>query len=72
MSSDAHRVTLDQVRQAFEILGFDTNLSTLRELHMEPGRITVTRFRLDENGKSFVAGYNDMATETVVVAVVSK
>jgi hypothetical protein len=72
VSKDAYRVTLDQVREAFKILGFDPDLSTLRELRMEPGQITIERARLNEEGRQFVVGYHDVATETVTVAVVGK
>lgn len=72
MSKDAHRITLSQIREASTVLGLDPDLSTLRELRMEPGRITVERARLNEQGKQYVAGYSEMATETVTIAVVAE
>lgn len=72
MSKDAHRITLAQIREAFTVLGLDPDLSTLRELRMEPGRITLERARLNEDGKQYVVGYADLATETVTIAVVNE
>lgn len=72
MSNDAHRVTQAQLREAFTVLGLDPDLSTLRELWIEPGVITLERARLNEDGRQYAVGSADLATETITIAVVGK
>jgi hypothetical protein len=72
MSTDAHKVTLDQLREALTVMGIDSDTKTLQTVFIEPGKITVVRKRLNESGHNYVVGYQDVATEIVTMAVVDK
>lgn len=72
MSKDAHRVTLDQLGEFITQLGIDWDPRSLRGIVIEPGKITVTRNRHNEQGHSYVLpGTDEVATETVTIAVVN-
>jgi len=72
VSKDAHRVTLDQLREALTVMGLDPDIRTLKTVFIEPGMITVVRKRQNEEGRDYIVGYADVATETVTIAVVGK
>lgn len=72
MANDPHRITLDQLRDLLAGLGIEPDVMTLRTIFIEPGKVTVVRMRLDENGNSYVLPeQNEVATETVTIAVVN-
>jgi hypothetical protein len=72
ISNDAITVTLDQVRSLLGDLGVEPDTSDLRSVHIDPGVITVTRFRKNEEGRMVVLpGTSDVATVTTTIAVVA-
>lgn len=71
MSSDALRVTLAQFGEFLTQLGIDWNPRVIRGIVIEPGKITVTRNRHNEQGRQYVLpGTDEVATEVVTIAVV--
>jgi hypothetical protein len=68
---DAIRIPLDKVRELLAGLGVEPDTSNLKSVHIDPGVITVTRFRRDEDGYMVVCpGTDQVATETTTIAVV--
>lgn len=71
MSNDPHTITLDRLIELVAGLGIDTTdiRSNMRSIHIEAGRVEVVRFRRNEAGKIYTVGSNEVATETITIAV---
>ena len=52
---------------ALRMLGIDP--AAVRELHLEPQRLTVTQYQLNEHGEWCLAGNQELATVTTVVPI---
>lgn len=74
MSNDPLRITLDKLAELLREFGLDpVDLKTLKLVHMEGGTIEIVRYRTDEKGQMVVLpGANEVATETVTIALVSR
>jgi hypothetical protein len=73
VSSDAHRITLDQIRDLLTGLGIEPDTNRLMTVFIEPGKVTVVRKRQDENGRYvLLLDHNEVATETTTIAVVGR
>jgi hypothetical protein len=70
MSNDAHRITLAQLGEFLTQLGIDWTPDDLQGIVIEPGKVTVTRYRCDENGGLVVLpGHDELATEVVTIPI---
>lgn len=69
MTGDPHRVPLSKVLAFLVDIGLDpVDPATLRSVHFDPGRVTVTRARLNEDGQSYIVGTPpEVALETVMI-----
>lgn len=52
---------------ALRMLGIDP--AEVRELHLEPQRLTVTQYQFNEHGEPCFAGDQELATVTTVVPI---
>lgn len=70
MSNDPHTITLDRLGELLRGLGLDpVDLSDLRSIHMEGGKVEVIRYRRNEEGNTYLVGPNELATETVTIRI---
>jgi hypothetical protein len=66
---DPFVITLEQVSEALGILGVE-DIARVRRVEIEPGKVTVTRFRRDSDGNLYVVpGYDEIANEMITIAV---
>lgn len=73
MSNDPHRISLAKLADLLVGLGLDADVKRLKSVSIESGKVTVVRMRLNENGRTYVLpGRNEVATETVTIAVVQE
>ncbi|WP_194821309.1 hypothetical protein [Micromonospora sp. S-DT3-3-22] len=73
MSNDTHRVPMSKVLAFLRDIGLDpVDASDLKSVTMDGGKVEVVRFRRDENGKMYVVGHNEVATETVTITLDGK
>lgn len=71
MIKDALEITLGQLADLLKGLGVEPDLENLSMVRVEPGRVTVVRYRRDDAGNMhLIPGTNDVATETVTIALV--
>lgn len=73
MSKDTHRITVAELGQFVEQLGIDWKPRDLRSIEILPGKVTVTRYRVDHDGHRIaLPGGNECATEVTIIAVVDQ
>lgn len=63
--TDPLRIDRDQLTAALASIGISTE--DLRELHLSPTTVTVTRFRRDPDTGGIAVGDSEVATFTVVI-----
>lgn len=70
MSNDTHRVPLSKVLAFLRDIGLDpVDPATLSSVTISPHGVEVVRYRLNEDGRMYTAGPNQVATETVTLAL---
>jgi hypothetical protein len=70
MSSDPHSIPLDRLIELVAGLGIDTTRpQDIRSIHIENRKVEVVRFRRNESGRKYTVGPNEVATETVTIAI---
>lgn len=68
MSNEPLTIAYDKLTDLLVGLGIDSDMKTLRSLHVDPQMVTVVRYRTDENGRMRVAG-DEVLTETVTIRI---
>lgn len=67
MSNEPHTISLDQVLELVRGLGIEPDRQTLKSLHIEGCKVEVVRYRLNEDGRQYLVGPNELATETITI-----
>lgn len=69
-TGDPMNVTAVQLRAAYDALGLDPDrFDQTVSFTAEPGKLTVIRMRVDQDGAAAVAGIDEVATETITIGV---
>ncbi|WP_341719952.1 hypothetical protein QQG74_09700 [Micromonospora sp. FIMYZ51] len=70
MSADPHRIPLSKVLDFLRDLGLDpVDPVTLQTVHISNRGVEVVRARLNEHGDKYRVGDDELATETVTIAL---
>jgi hypothetical protein len=67
-ATDPTAVTIDQIRQALDVLGIVGPIDDIRDVTIGPGAVGVTRYRRNADGQWFRAG-NDAATTVTTIGI---
>lgn len=69
MSNQPHTIPLDRLLELVRSLGIEADPVDLKSVRIEAGRVEVVRFRRNEAGMKYSVSPNELATETVTIAI---
>ena len=69
MSNQPHTISLNRLLDLVRGLGIEVEPADLKSVHMEAGRVELVRFRRNDAGQKYAVGPNELATETVTIAI---